>query len=126
MPDVLYKNDFSRNYHCRRTLLLYDVVLVYLRITLTGFHFSERIRPLATPTAFPLSADTTKAFEDLKEAVEHSVLHAIIDKVSFVAETDASDKAVTATLNQSGGPVAFFSRMLSESERKHSSVEKKA
>ena len=41
-------------------------------------------------------------------------------------ETDASDYALAATLNQSGRPVAFFSRTLQGSEIKHPAVEKEA
>ena len=41
-------------------------------------------------------------------------------------ETDASEFALSATLNQNGRPVAFFSRKLSGPELKHASVEKEA
>ena len=44
----------------------------------------------------------------------------------LTVETDASDVAISTTLNQRGRPVAFFSRTLSPSERSHSSVEKEA
>jgi len=44
----------------------------------------------------------------------------------FVVETDASDIAVSATLNQSGRPVAFFSRSLNKRELHMASVEKEA
>ena len=44
----------------------------------------------------------------------------------MVVETDASDVAVSATLNQNGKPVAFYSRSLSKCEQAHSSVEKEA
>ena len=41
-------------------------------------------------------------------------------------ECDASDVAVSATLNQNGRPVAFMSRMLSGSELLYPSIEKEA
>ena len=46
--------------------------------------------------------------------------------VPFILETDASDHTIAAVLNQSGRPVAFFSRTLQPSEVKHPSVEKEA
>ena len=44
----------------------------------------------------------------------------------FTAETDASDFATDATLNQNGKPVAFHAHTFSNPEQKHSSVEKEA
>ena len=44
----------------------------------------------------------------------------------FVVKTDASNVAVSATLNHNGKPVAFYSRSLSKSEQTQSSVEKEA
>ena len=41
-------------------------------------------------------------------------------------ETDASDYAIAATLNQNGRPVAFFSRSLRPNEIHHHPVEKEA
>ena len=41
-------------------------------------------------------------------------------------ETDASEFAIAATLDQKGQPIAFFFKTLNQSERNHSSVEKKA
>ena len=45
---------------------------------------------------------------------------------TLTVETDASESTISASLNQDGRPVAFFSRTLSSSERNHSSVEKEA
>ena len=41
-------------------------------------------------------------------------------------DTDASAFALAATLSQKDQPVAFFSRTLSKTEKKHSAVEKEA
>ena len=50
-----------------------------------------------------------------------------VDEIQpFQVETDASEFALSATLNQNGRPVAFFSRTLNKSELKHTSVEKEA
>ncbi|XP_047137877.1 uncharacterized protein LOC124814332 [Hydra vulgaris] len=46
--------------------------------------------------------------------------------IPFTVETDASDFAISATLNQDGRPAAFHSRTLQESEQYYSSVEKEA
>ena len=53
-------------------------------------------------------------------------LEVIDENAPFVVETDASNVAISATLNQNGKPVAFYSRTLSKSEQTQSSVEKEA
>ena len=88
--------------------------------------FSKKIIPLTSAREFPLSSEAVKAFISLKKDVADSVLQSISEDVPFVVETDASDHSIAATLNQNGRPVAFFSRTLSASERKHSAVEKEA
>ena len=77
-------------------------------------------------TLFPLPEDALRAFNLLKEDVENGVVGAIDESYPFQVETDASDHTLSATLNQQGRPVAFFSRTLSGPELKHSSVEKEA
>ncbi|KAG7174269.1 pol Retrovirus-related Pol polyprotein from transposon-like 7, partial [Homarus americanus] len=94
----------------------------------------ERLRPLLDLSVphdthfdakgFPLLRLEIKAFEGLKHDIAGSAVTAIDPTVPFVVETDASEYAITASLSQSGRPVAFFLRTLTASEQKHSSVEK--
>ena len=88
--------------------------------------FSKKIRPLSQNTLFPLPEDALRAFNLLKEDLENGVVGAIDETYPLQVETDASDHTLSATLNQQGCPVAFFSRTLSGPELKHSSVEKEA
>ena len=89
-------------------------------------NFSEKIRPLNLNETFPLPEPVVKSFKDLKEELENAVLVTVDQKKPLTVETDASDTTLSATLNQEGRPVAFYSRTLSPSERNHSAVEKEA
>ena len=89
-------------------------------------NFSDKINPLVHNIVFPLSVEAQESFHILKRDIHSAVIHSISEKEKFVVETDASDFAVAATLNQSGRPVAFFSRTLNPSEKRHSAVEKEA
>jgi hypothetical protein len=44
----------------------------------------------------------------------------------IIIESDASDVALSASLNQNGRPVAFFSRTLQQHEQRHPAIEKEA
>ena len=88
--------------------------------------FSEKIRPLSQNIVFPLPEEAYRAFNLLKKDIENSVVGAIDETCSFQVETDASDHTLSATLNQKGRPVAFFSRTLTGPELRHSTVEKEA
>ena len=66
------------------------------------------------------------AFKSLKDKLVSAAPQIIDENVPFVVETDASDNAISASLNQHDRPVAFFSRMLTKNEGHHSSVEKEA
>ena len=89
-------------------------------------HFSDKIHTLIHNDTFPIPENVRKQFEALKAELLEAVLVTIDKTLPLNLETDASDIAIAATLNQSGRPVAFFSRTLSPSERHHSSVEKEA
>lgn len=89
-------------------------------------HFSDKILPLTQNKVFPLPQDVCESFETLKNELENAILVSVNPKVPLVVETDASDVAISATLNQDGRPIAFFSRTLSSSEKNHSAVEKEA
>ena len=88
--------------------------------------FSDRIKPLASCKTFPLPSTAVEAFESVKKTIEDAVVTAIDETIPFEVETDASEVAIAATLNQNGKPVAFFSRTLQGSELKHTSIEKEA
>ena len=88
--------------------------------------FSDKIKPLINAVEFPLSNEAEQALKLLKNDLAAAALHVIDEHLLFVIETDASDNAVSATLNQENCPVAFYSRMLNKSEKCHSSIEKEA
>ena len=88
--------------------------------------FSDQIKPIASCKSFPLPPSAVRAFESLKKTIEDAALTAIDETITFEVETDASEVALAATLNQGGRPVAFFSRTLHGSELKHASIEKEA
>ena len=88
--------------------------------------FSKKVRPLNQNKKFPLEDKALEAFLDLKKDVENSVVCAIDESQPFELETDASEFALAATLNQNSRPVAFFSRTLHGSELKHPAIEKEA
>ena len=79
--------------------------------------YSEVVRPLVKTESFPITAEALKSFKELKKRIEESVIHSIDPDIPLVVETDASDFALAASLNQAGRPVAFFSRTLSKSEQ---------
>lgn len=88
--------------------------------------FSDKINQFNKVSNFPLDGQAVTAFENLKREIEGAALHYVDENVPFVVETDASNHAIAATLNQSGRPVAFFSRTLNDCEKKHSAIEKEA
>lgn len=89
-------------------------------------NYSDKVKLLNSVDSFPLSEDAVKDYEELKSAIAEATLQAIDDSIPFTVECDASEIAVSATLNQTGRPVAFFSRTLSKSELHYPAVEKEA
>ena len=89
-------------------------------------NYSDIIVRLKSVTSFPLSFEAVKDFESLKQDIANASLQAIDENAPFVVECDASDMAISATLNQAGRPVAFMSRTLHGSERRYPAVEKEA
>ena len=88
--------------------------------------FSKKVKPLNQNRKFPIEEEALEAFLSLKKDVESSVVCAIDESQPFELETDDSEFALAATLNQNNRPVAFFSRTLHGSELKHPAIEKEA
>ena len=70
--------------------------------------FSRKLKPLIQNEVFPLESNTLEAFNALKFDIENSVVCAIDEAEAFQIETDSSEFALAATLNQNGRPIAFF------------------
>ena len=88
--------------------------------------FSQHVQPLVQVVSFPLSKTAKISLNILKTLLSEATLQPIAEGVPFTVETDASNFAIGATLSQNGKPVAFHSRTLQGSERRHSAVEKEA
>ncbi|XP_076814961.1 uncharacterized protein LOC143461082 [Clavelina lepadiformis] len=88
--------------------------------------FSDKVKPLTTVQSFPLSEEAEQAFHQLLTELATTSLQSIDETTPFVVECDASDVAISASLNQGGRPVAFMSRMLHGSELKYPAIEKEA
>ena len=88
--------------------------------------YSDKISSLLSATTFPLTETQQKSFKSIIQDICSAAIAPIDTSVPFEVETDASDVAVAATLSQCGRPVAFFSRTLHASEKKHPAIEKEA
>ena len=89
-------------------------------------NFSDKIRPLTQATTIPLDNAALSAFNILKKELESATLYSIDESLPFVVESDASEVALSGTLNQGGRPVAFMSRTHQGSELHYPAVEKEA
>ena len=88
--------------------------------------FSDKIQRLKQTRKFPLDDAALRDFESLKKEIKKAALTSIDENLPFVVECDASDVAISATLNQGGRPVAFMSRSFQGSEIHYPAVEKEA
>jgi len=88
--------------------------------------YSEKVKSLISTTDFPLSSEARHAFDSIKGCIVNAELATPNDFDELVVETDASDSTISASLNQNGRPVAFFTRTLHSHERNHPSIEKEA
>ena len=88
--------------------------------------FSSKIQSLVKSKEFPMPTEAENAFNAVKKELEVASLNPIDEAMSFVVECDASESTISATLNQTGRPVAFMSRNLQGSELHYPAVEKEA
>ena len=88
--------------------------------------FSDCIKNLKAAKSFPLKKPELDEFHALKKAIANATLKALDEDLPFTVECDASEVAVSATLNQNGRPVAFMSRTLQGSELAYPAMEKEA
>ena len=75
-------------------------------------NYSALIRPLVQTDSFPLSKDALNAFHVMKNKLSQATLQPFDEDLPFTVKTDASDFAITATLNQNNKLVAFHARTL--------------
>jgi len=73
-----------------------------------------------------LNESGRQALQELKEKLKEATLAVPDFSLPVTIETDASGTALGGTLNQNGLPFAFFSRSLTNSERKQSIIKREA
>ena len=88
--------------------------------------FSCKVKPLVESRTFPLNENAVRRFYQLKSELADATLASVDENAPFTLETDASDVAISAVLQQNGRPVAFWSRTLNSNEKRYASVEKEA
>ena len=89
-------------------------------------NFSDKIQPLVNANAFQLSKPARDTFKLLNKEREGAALQSIDESRPFVVESDASEVAIFATLNQGGRPVAFTWRTLQSGELHYPPIQKEA
>ena len=78
--------------------------------------YSRRIQPLLSCRQFPLSSEAVRCFESLKKEISEASVAAFDETLPLQIETDASSVSIAAVLSQKGRSVAFFSKILINSE----------
>ena len=63
-------------------------------------NFADKTEKLRCTKSFPLDKPALKEFHSVKKEIEAATLHSIDENLPFVVECDASDVAISATLNQ--------------------------
>ena len=69
--------------------------------------FSCKVKPLVELRTFPSNENAVRCFYQLKRKLADATLASVDENAPFTLETDASDVAVSAVLQQNGRPVAF-------------------
>jgi len=87
---------------------------------------TELIKNRVTFDKHGLSEEAKHAIKCLKKELVSACLAAPLLDIPFTIETDASDVALGGVLSQGGRPVAFYSRVLHNTEKFHSIIEKEA
>jgi len=67
---------------------------------------SAKIRSF-TKASLPLDEDALRTLDVVKQDLASATIQPINESLPFTVETDASDFAIAASLNQDGSPVAF-------------------
>ena len=92
-----------------------------------GIHkFSDKIKALSGCKTFTIERETLPAFENIKKELGEVALQNIDEDKPFVVKCDASEVAISATLNQDGRPVAFIPTKFKLHELQYPSVKKEA
>ena len=89
--------------------------------------FSRKITLLlSSNVTFPLSKAEIESFAKFRNDFEYACLGCIDEQEAFTVESDASDFAIAAVLNQNGWPVSFMLRTQTHCECNYPTEEKKS